>query len=75
MYEKEGLKVQLVPFRTCSEVVGAANKNQIDVGYCEITPVTSAIYSKFMCINCGSVNERNPNIFPLPYAENWLKLL
>ena len=43
MYKKEGLKVQLVPFRTGSEITTAANQNRIDVGYCGITPVTSAI--------------------------------
>jgi NitT/TauT family transport system substrate-binding protein len=43
MFTKEGLKVQLVPFRTGSELINAANNNQIDVGYVGITPVTSAI--------------------------------
>ena len=43
MFTNEGLKVQLVPFRTGSELIDAANKNQIDVGYVGITPVTSAI--------------------------------
>jgi NitT/TauT family transport system substrate-binding protein len=43
MFTKAGLKVQLVPFRTGSELIDAANKNQIDVGYVGITPVTSAI--------------------------------
>ena len=43
MFTKEGLKVQLVPFRTGSELIDAANKNQIDVGYVGITPVASAI--------------------------------
>jgi NitT/TauT family transport system substrate-binding protein len=43
MFTKDGLKVQLVPFRTGSELINAANKNQIDVGYVGITPVTSAI--------------------------------
>ena len=41
--KRQGLKVQLVPFRTGSELIDAANKNQIDVGYVGITPVTSAI--------------------------------
>ncbi len=43
MFTKVGLKVQMVPFRTGSELIDAANKNQIDVGYVGITPVTSAI--------------------------------
>ncbi len=43
MFTKEGLKVQLVPFRTGSDLIAAANNNQIDVGYVGITPVTSAI--------------------------------
>jgi NitT/TauT family transport system substrate-binding protein len=43
MFKQEGLKVQPVPFRTGSELIDAANKNQIDVGYVGITPVTSAI--------------------------------
>ena len=43
MFKDEGLKVQLVPFRTGSELIDAANKNQIDIGYVGTTPVTSAI--------------------------------
>ena len=43
MFTKEGLKVQLVPFRTGADLIAAANNNQIDVGYVGITPVTSAI--------------------------------
>lgn len=43
MYTREGLKIQMVPFRTGSELIDAAEKNMIDVGYVGITPVTSAV--------------------------------
>lgn len=43
MYEKEGLKVQMVPFKNGADMIDAANKNQLDVGFCGITPITSSI--------------------------------
>jgi len=43
MFEKEGLHVQLVPFRDGSSMVKALNSGKIDVGYCGVTPVTTAI--------------------------------
>lgn len=43
MYQNEGLTVQMVPFKNGAEMVDAANKNQIDVGFCGITPITSSI--------------------------------
>ncbi len=58
MFKKEGLKVQLVPFRTGSELIDAANKNQIDVGYVGITPVTSAIDQNSSIKIVAAVNTR-----------------
>ncbi|ADZ10109.1 ABC-type transporter, periplasmic subunit family 3 [Methanobacterium lacus] len=43
MYEKEGFKVQMVPFKNGADMIDAANKNQLDVGFCGITPITSSI--------------------------------
>ncbi|UTB31967.1 MAG: ABC transporter substrate-binding protein [Methanobacterium sp. ERen5] len=43
MYEKEGLKVQMVPFKNGADMIDAANKNQLDVGFCGVTPITSSI--------------------------------
>ncbi len=62
MYQKEGLKVQLVPFRTGSEVIDAANKNQIDIGFCGITPITSAIDKNSTLKIVAPVNEDGSGI-------------
>ena len=62
MYKKEGLKVQLVPFRTGSEMIDAANKNQIDIGFCGITPVTSAIDKNSTVRIVAAVNEDGTGI-------------
>lgn len=62
MYQKEGLKVQMVPFRTGSEIIDAANKNQIDIGFCGITPVTSAIDKNSTVKVVAAVNEDGSGI-------------
>lgn len=62
MYEKEGLKVQMVPFRTGSEIIDAANKNQIDIGLCGITPITSAIDKNSTVKIVAPVNEDGSGI-------------
>jgi NitT/TauT family transport system substrate-binding protein len=62
MYKKEGLKVQLVPFRTGSEITTAANQNRIDVGYCGITPVTSAIDQNSTVKIVAAVNQEGSGI-------------
>lgn len=43
MYEKENIGVQLVPFRAGPEIIKALDKEEIDVGYCGISPVITAI--------------------------------
>jgi NitT/TauT family transport system substrate-binding protein len=62
MYEKEGLKVQMVPFRTGSEMMDAANKNQIDIGLCGIPPVTRAIDENSTVKIVAPVNEDGSGI-------------
>ena len=62
MFKEEGLKVQLVPFRTGSELIDAANKNQIDVGYVGITPVTSAISQNSSIKIVAAVNTEGSGI-------------
>jgi NitT/TauT family transport system substrate-binding protein len=62
MYESAGLKVQLVPFRSGSEIVDAANKNKIDIGYCGITPVTSAIDKNSSVKIVAAVNQEGSGI-------------
>ncbi len=62
MFKKEGLKVQLVPFRTGSELVDAANKDQIDIGYVGVTPVTSAIDQNSNIKIVAAVNEEGSGI-------------
>ncbi|MGC9517951.1 MAG: ABC transporter substrate-binding protein [Methanomicrobiales archaeon] len=43
LFEKEGIRVQLVPFRNGEDLLRSAEKGQIDMGYCGITPVISAL--------------------------------
>ncbi len=43
MFEKEGLKVQMVPFNSGADITHALSLGKIDIGYCGITPVTQAI--------------------------------
>ncbi|MDP3065471.1 MAG: ABC transporter substrate-binding protein [Methanobacteriaceae archaeon] len=43
MYYKAGLTMELVPFRSGAEMIHAMQLGQIDVGYCGIAPVTTAI--------------------------------
>ncbi len=62
MYKKEGLKVLLVPFRTGSEITTAANQNMIDVGYCGITPVTSAIDQNSTVKIVAAINQEGSGI-------------
>ena len=62
MFESAGLKVQLVPFRSGSEIVDAANKNKIDIGYCGITPVTSAIDKNSSIKIVAAVNQEGSGI-------------
>ena len=62
MFTKVGLKVQLVPFRTGSELIDAADKNQIDVGYVGITPVTSAIDKNSSVKIVAAVNQEGSGI-------------
>jgi len=62
MYEKEGLRVQMVPFRTGSEMMDAANKNQIDIGLCGIPPVTRAIDENSTVKIVAPVNEDGSGI-------------
>ena len=62
MYQKEGLKVQLVPFKNGADMMDAANKNQIDVGYCGITPITSSIDKNSTVKIVAPVNEEGSGI-------------
>lgn len=43
MFEKQGLKVQLVPFQSGSDIAKALSLGKIDIGYSGITPITEAI--------------------------------
>jgi len=43
LFEKEGINVQIVPFRNGEDLLRAAEYDQIDIGYCGITPVMGAI--------------------------------
>jgi NitT/TauT family transport system substrate-binding protein len=47
MFEKEGLNVEMVPFRSGTEMTVAANRGLIDVGYCGIAPVLRGIDQGF----------------------------
>lgn len=43
LFEKEGINVQLVPFRNGEDLLRAIEHKQIDMGYCGITPVMKAL--------------------------------
>jgi NitT/TauT family transport system substrate-binding protein len=62
MYQKEGLKVQMVPFKNGADMIDAANKNQIDVGFCGITPITSSIDKNSTVKIVAPVNEEGSGI-------------
>lgn len=62
MYQKEGLKVQLVPFKNGADMIDAANKNQLDVGLCGITPITSSINKNSTIKIVAPVNEDGSGI-------------
>ena len=62
MYEKEGIKVQLVPFRAGPDLIKAAQLGQIDVGYCGISPVTMAIAKGVPIKIVASVNQDGSGI-------------
>ncbi len=62
MFEKEGIHVQLVPFRDGSSLVNALNSGKIDVGYCGITPVTSAISQGKSIKVVAAVNEEGSGV-------------
>lgn len=43
MFEKQGLKVQMVPFHSGSDIAEALALGKIDIGYSGISPITEAI--------------------------------
>lgn len=62
MFENEGIRVQLVPFRSGSEIVKAAESGKIDIGYCGITPVTMAIDDGIHVKIVGAVNQEGSGV-------------
>ncbi|KAF5073506.1 putative aliphatic sulfonates-binding protein [anaerobic digester metagenome] len=62
MFEKEGVNMQLVPFRDGSSLVDALNDGKIDIGYCGVTPVTTAISQKKPIKVVAAVNEEGSGI-------------
>lgn len=61
-FQQTGIKVQLVPFRSGYEIIEAANKNMIDIGYCGITPITSAISKNAPIKIVAAVNQEGSGI-------------
>lgn len=62
LYEKEGIRVQLVPFRAGSEVIEALKEGKIDVGYCGIAPVITAIDNGVPIKIIASVNQEGSGL-------------
>ena len=62
MFEKEGLIVNLVPFRSGPDLINAANLGKIDIGYCGIAPVTMAINNGVPIKIVSSVNQEGSGI-------------
>ena len=62
LYEKEGIRVQLVPFRAGPEVIEALKEGKIDVGYCGIAPVITAIDNGVPIKIIASVNQEGSGL-------------
>lgn len=62
MYKDQGIDIRLVPFNNGQELIEAADKNLIDVGYCGITPVTSAIDNNSHIKVVTAVNEEGSGV-------------
>lgn len=62
MFEKEGLTVSLVPFRSGPDLINAAKLGKIDIGYCGISPVTLAINNGIPIKIVASVNQEGSGI-------------
>ena len=62
MFEKEGLIVSLVPFRSGPDLINAAKLGKIDIGYCGISPVTLAIDNGTAIKIVASVNQEGSGI-------------
>ncbi|MDI6724816.1 MAG: ABC transporter substrate-binding protein [Methanobacterium sp.] len=62
MFKKEGIKVHLVPFRAGHELITAAERGQIDIGYCGISPVTSAIDKGIPIKIIAAVNQEGSGV-------------
>lgn len=62
IFEKKGIKVQLVPFRTGQEIIKAIERGQIDIGYCGLAPVTSGIDRGVPMKIISSVNQEGSGI-------------
>lgn len=56
MFEKEGFNVEMVPFRSGTEMVQAADRGLIDVGYCGLAPVLRGIDKGFAVKVVSPVN-------------------
>lgn len=62
MFEKEGIVVSLVPFRSGPDLINAAKLGKIDIGYCGIAPVTLAINNGTPIKIVASVNQEGSGI-------------
>ena len=62
MFQKEGLKIRLVPFRSGPDLINAAKLGKIDIGYCGISPVTMAITDGTPIKIVASVNQEGSGI-------------
>ena len=62
MFQKEGLKIRLVPFRSGPDLINAAKLGKIDIGYCGISPVTMAISDGAPIKIVASVNQEGSGI-------------
>lgn len=62
MFEEEGLKVSLVPFRSGPDLINAAKLGKIDIGYCGVSPVTMAINEGAPVKIVASVNQEGSGI-------------
>lgn len=69
MFKNEGIRVQLVPFKSGSEIVEAAEAGKIDIGYCGIAPVTMAVDNGASLKIIGVVNQEGSGVVIRKYSN------
>ena len=62
MFDREGIKIEMVEFKAGPEIVKAAGTGDIDIGYCGTPPATMAIDKKIPIKIVASANQEGSGI-------------